>query len=163
MKQFAELSLKHSLDADVNKELLESVSPTAGYALTELSESRLTYLHQNPRISWHLFTYTRSEIEEQESLGEELLSGGLDLLGVLRFPNDFGWAKQDEALAFWTKVLPVRPHKIMFTFTELCCVYVQLQNGMIVSLWLKWDGDDIEDADAIKTIFTKIIETNHTS
>ncbi len=79
MKQFAELSQKHSLDADVHKELLESVSPTAGYSLTELSESRLTYLHQNPRISWHLVTYTRSEIEEQESLGEDLLSGDLDL------------------------------------------------------------------------------------
>jgi len=163
MNQFAELSLKHALDDATRSGLLESVRPTAGYALTEVSESRLTYLHQNPRISWQLITYTHSEIEEQDFLGEELLSGGLDLLGVLRFPNDFGWAKQDEALAFWTKVLPVQPHKIMFTFTELCCVYVQLQNGMIVSLWLNWDGDDIEDADAIKTIFTKIIESNQTT
>lgn len=163
MKQFAELSLKHVLDDATRSGLLESLRPTAGYALTEVSESRLTYLHQNPRISWKLITYTHREVEAQDELGDQLLCGGYDFLGVLRFPNDFGWAKQDEALAFWTKVLPVRPHKIMFTWTELCCVYVQLPNGLIVSLWLNWDGDDIEDADAIKTIFTKIIETNQTS
>ena len=163
MIQFAELSLKHVLDDATRSGLLESLRPTAGYAIKEVSESSLKYLHQNPRISWVLITYTHSEIEEQEFLGEELLSGGLDLLGVLRFPNDIGWAKQEEALAFWTKVLPVRPHKIMFTFIEMGCVYVQLLNGMIVSLWLHWDGENREDADAIKTIFTKIIETNQTS
>lgn len=158
MNQFAELTLRHALDDETRSGLLESLRPTAGYEIKEVCDASLKYRHQNPRVSWELITYTHCEVEAQEELGYQLLSGGFDLLGVLRCPSDFGWAKQDEALAFWTKVLPLKPFKILFTFTELYCVYVQLLNGMIVSLWLKWDGDDIEDADAIKTIFTKIIE-----
>lgn len=163
MNLFPELSRKHALAVATRSGLLESVRPTAGYALTKVSEFMLTYPHQNPRISWHMTTYTQSEIEDMEFLGEKLLSGGFDLLGVLRFPNDIGYAKQDEALAFWTKVLPVRPQKIMFTIVETGLVFVQLQNGMIVSLLLHWDGAEFEDEAAIKTICTKIIESNRTT
>jgi hypothetical protein len=157
------VSLKHALDADARKELLESVRPTAGYALTEVSDSSLTYVHQDPRTSWLMLTYTHDGIISHEVLGDDLLAGGCGEYGVLRFPNDLGWAKQDEALAFWTQILPVKPHRILFTYSELDCVYIQLANGMIVSLKLQWEGQDMENEDVIKTIFTKIIESNRTT
>ena len=163
MKQFAELSLKHALDAEVHNELLESIRPMSGYALTEITASSLTYVNQNPRVSWNLDVYSRDGIVSLDALGDVLLAGGFGEYGVLRFPNDFGWAQQDEALAFWTQILPVKPHQILFTAFELDRVFIQIANGMIVSLKLQCDGQDMEDAELIKTIFTKIIEANRTS
>jgi hypothetical protein len=156
------VSLKHALDAEARKELLESVRPRAGYALTEISDSSLTYMHQDHRISWSLDACSQYGIGTLDNLGEEILAGGCGEYGVLRFPSDFGWAQQDEALAFWKQILPVKPHRILFTSFELDMAYIQIANGMIVFVKLKWDGQDMEDAEVIKSIFTKIIESNRT-
>ena len=156
-------SLKHALDAEVDNEIIGSIRPMSGYALTRITDSSLTYVNQNPRVSWTLQFYSHDGIVSLDALGDVLLAGGFGEYGVLRFPNDFGWAQQDEALAFWTQILPIKPHQILFTTFELDMVFIQIANGTIASLKLQLDGQDMEDAELIKTIFTKIIEANRTS
>jgi hypothetical protein len=156
-------SLKHALDAEVDNEIIGSIRPISGYALTRITDSSLTYVNQNPRVSWILHFYSHDWIVSLKALGEILLARGFGEYGVLRFPNQFGWAQQEEALAFWTQILPVKPYQILLATFELNMVFIQFANGTIVSLTLQLDGNDIEDADAIKTIFTKIIESNLTT
>lgn len=156
------VSLKHALDDSARHGLLDSLQPKNRYSLSEDIDEGLTYIHEDSRISWELITYTEEAVLAHGDLGQDLISGGTGGYGILRYPNDFDWVDQNEAMDFWTKVLPVTPGRILFTWTELCCVFIQLTNGMIVSLWLNWMGQEIEDFELIKTIFLDIAKVKLT-
>lgn len=144
-------------------ELSASVRPFNSYDINVDTYTSITYVHADTRISWRLWIHTEDEVLSLEVLGDNLLAGGYGEYGILRFPDHFAWASQKEALGFWTRILPVRPHKILFTFMELHCVYVQLDNGMIGRFDLQWNRNDIEEVEFVKTIFLLIIESTKTT
>jgi hypothetical protein len=156
------VSLKHAFDESSRIGLLESLQPQNGYSLFEVNDEGVTYIHEDPRLSWSLKSFTLDTIDLMDELGQDLLNGGFGEYSILRYPKDQVIVEQDEAMAFWTKVLPVTPIRILFTWTELCCVFIQLTNGMIVDLTLSWKGGPMEDLELVKTIFLDIAKVNLT-
>ncbi len=156
------MSLKHALDDSLRNGLLESLQPKNGYSLAEVNNEGVTYIHEDPRLSWSLKSFTMDNIVSMDDLGQDLLTGGFGEYSILRYPNDQVLVEQNEAMVFWTKVLPVTPGRILFTWTELCSAIIQLTNGMIVSLTLSWKGGPMEDLELVKTIFLDIAKVNLT-
>ena len=156
------VSLKHALDDSARHGLLESFQAKNGYSLAEMTDEGLTYVHEDPRLSWSLKSFTMDDIDSMDELGQDLLAGGFGDYSILRYPKDQVLVEQNEAMDFWTKVLPVTPGRILFTWTELCSVIIQLTNGMIVSLDLSWKRGPMEDLELVKTIFLDIAKVKLT-
>ena len=156
------VSLKHALDDSARHGLLDSLQPKNGYSLAEMTDEGLTYVHEDPRLSWSLKSLTMYNIDSMDELGQDLLAGGFGDYSILQYPKDQVLVEQNEAMDFWTKVLPVTPGRILFTWTELCNVIIQLTNGIIVSLTLSWKGGPMEDLELVKTIFLDIAKVKLT-
>ena len=140
--------------------LRDALMPVNNFEISGITDAgSIKYRHPASSNDWLLVLLSESDILGLENLGRDLMEGTVDSFAVIRFPEMFAWASQEEAKAFYSSVLPVVPERILFTCGEFDSIYVQLPSGHIAHIVPDVPGIYTGDYAFEKDLFKRIIES----
>lgn len=119
----------------------------------------INYRHPASSNDWLLVLLSEKDVLNLEDLGNDLMTGSWDSFAVIRFPEKFAWAGQEEAIAFYSSILPVVPERILFTCGEFDGIYIQLPSGHVAHIVPDVSGIYTGDYAVERDLFKRIIES----
>ncbi len=143
-----------------NTSLRDALTAVNNFEISGITDAgSINYRHPASSNDWLLVLLSEESVLDLEDLGKDLMAGSWDNFAVIRFPEKFAWAGQEEAIPFYSSVLPVVPERILFTCGEFDGIYIQLPRGHIAHIVPDVPGIYTDDYAFEKDLFKRIIES----